>query len=151
MCHIVVCSLSKQSTNVVQLDSLRKEATMLSDEDSEDSEYDDTPETTPVHNQTTHDHHAFLLGYRSADVDLRKLYPVPSHIWFLWKIYQDMVEPLIKVVHVPTTDTLLREASRDLDSLSPGDQALVFAIFFAAVVATEPEDVSQLLLNQPWH
>ncbi|KAK0391889.1 hypothetical protein NLU13_1387 [Sarocladium strictum] len=126
-----------------ELDALRREATQLTDEDSEDSDYDQTPETNPGHNPTTHDHHAFLLGYRSADVDLRKLYPVPSHIWFLWKIYQDVVEPLIKVVHVPTTDALLREASRDLDSLSPGQQALVFAIFFAAVVATEPEDAEK--------
>jgi len=126
----------------IKLDSLRREAAQLTDEDSDDSGHEHTPETTPGHSQITHDHHAFLLGYRSADVDLRKLYPVPSHIWFLWKIYQDSVEPLIKVVHVPTADLLLRDASRDLDSLSAGQQALVFSIFFAAVVATEPEDVS---------
>lgn len=113
----------------------------MTDEETDISDDGEAQADPGIHNQVTHDHHAFLFGYRSADVDLRKLYPVSSQIWYFWKIYQDNVEPLIKVVHVPTTDILLREASKKLDSLSAGKQALVFAIFFAAVIALEPGEV----------
>lgn len=96
---------------------------------------------TPEALASFHDHHAFILGYRSADVDLSKLHPSPSHSTFLWSVYQQNVEPLLKTLHVPTLDVLLRKARNDITLLTPSDEALVFVIYFSAITALEPEEV----------
>lgn len=57
-------------------------------------------------------------------------------------MYQENVEPLIKLVHIPTMEGIMRDARKNPDNLSPGAQALVFSIYFAAVISLEPEEVS---------
>ena len=86
------------------------------------------------------------MGYRSIDVDLSKCHPVPAHSAFLWSVYQENVEPLVKLVHVPTVDLILRDARRSSKSLTPGNEALVFAIYFSAITALEPEEVRLVAL-----
>ncbi|KAF1737516.1 Bikaverin cluster transcription factor bik5 [Beauveria bassiana] len=123
-----------------EINAIRAETQKLTDDDDE-SEYDESPIQTPDTLGTLNDHHSFILGYRSADVDLGKLHPLPSHAAFLWSVYQENVEPLIKILHVPTIDVLLREARRDATTLSPANEALVFVIYFSAITALEAEDV----------
>lgn len=107
-----------------------------------DVEPDETPEDSPLGGTGgVEDHHAFILGYRSADVDLRSCQPLPSHIPFLWSVFQENVDPLVKILHAPTADALMRDARRSPDSLTPGNECLVFAICFSAVVSLEPEEV----------
>lgn len=64
---------------------------------------------------------------------------------YLWSVYKSHVEPLIKVLHVPTMETLIQKTSQDLASLTSGTEALMFAMYFASVIAMEPEDVSSLI------
>lgn len=75
-------------------------------------------------------------------MDLSKYHPLLSHSAFLWSVYQENVEPLVKLVHVPQVDIILREARKSSSSLSPADEALVFAIYFSALTSLEPEEVS---------
>ncbi|OAQ79440.1 fungal specific transcription factor domain-containing protein [Purpureocillium lilacinum] len=125
-----------------ELDSIREETQRLTDEDADDSEYEGTPTDSPATGVgSLSDHHSFVLGYRSADVSLKKCHPLPSHVTFLWSVYQENVEPLVKLLHVPTTDLVMREARRNSDKLSPGNEALAFAIYFAAITSLEPEEV----------
>ncbi|KND90938.1 putative transcriptional regulatory protein [Tolypocladium ophioglossoides CBS 100239] len=125
-----------------ELDAIREETQKLSDEDADESDYEGTPTDSPATGfGSIADHHAFVLGYRSADVNLQKCHPLPSHVTFLWSVYQENVEPLIKVLHVPTTELVLRDARRNSEKLSPSHEALVFAIYFAAVTALEPDEV----------
>ena len=122
-----------------QLEQIRRESHVL-DTDFEDSEVDETPDNSPDASPPE-DHNAFIFGYRSADVDLRSQHPLPSHIPFLWQIYQENVEPLLKILHVPTTDKLVREMRRNMDDLSPANEALMFSIYYAAVISLEDEEV----------
>lgn len=136
----------KRYTDTNQLDALREDTQRLTSDVSDDSEVepDDTPEYSPFQvgaNGTVEDHHAFILGYRSADVDLRSCQPLPSHVPFLWSVYQENVEPLIKVLHVPTVNTLMRDTRRSPDKMTPGNECLVFAICFSAIVSLEVEEV----------
>ncbi|XP_044719785.1 fungal specific transcription factor domain-containing protein [Hirsutella rhossiliensis] len=125
-----------------ELDAIREETQKLTDDDGDDSDYDGTPTDSPATGISSYtDHHSFVLGYRSADVDLRKCHPLPSHVTFLWSVYQENVEPLIKLLHIPTTDLILRDARKNSDNLSPGQEALAFSIYFAAVTSLEPEEV----------
>ncbi|MDU7285680.1 MAG: hypothetical protein E7L41_07130, partial [Escherichia coli] len=80
----------------MQLDSIREETQRLTDEDADDSEYEGTPTDSPATGVgSLSDHHSFVLGYRSADVSLKKCHPLPSHVTFLWSVYQENVEPLV--------------------------------------------------------
>ncbi|KPM45841.1 hypothetical protein AK830_g571 [Neonectria ditissima] len=124
-----------------ELDSIRQDTQKLTDEEFDDSDFEDSPESTPASIPPI-DHHAFILGYRSADVDLSKCHPLPSHVPFLWSVYQENVEPLIKLVHVPTTEELFRTARRCSGQLTSGQEALVFAIYYAAIVSLEADEAS---------
>lgn len=121
----------------------------MTDEESDESDYEATPDFSPASAPSV-DHHAFILGYRSADVNLAKCYPLPSHVPFLWSVYQENVEPLVKLVHVPTTEELFRNVRRNQSQLTPGQECLVFAIYYAAINSLDADEVSRvhLLSNQ---
>lgn len=87
------------------------------------------------------DHHAFLFGYRSCDVDLRKLHPLPSQIPFIWQVYTENIDPLLKILHVPTMNGLIRKLRTNMDILTPGLEALMFSIYFAAITSMEEDEV----------
>lgn len=147
---------------MLQLDSIREERQRLTDEES-DSDYDETPDISPSGNTSNlYDHHGFILGYRSADVDLKNCHPLPSHVPFLWSVYQENVESLVKLVHVPSIGALLRDTRKDNTALSSGNEALLFSIYFAAIISLEADEVSctarstntsnsLIGTNQLWH
>jgi hypothetical protein len=125
-----------------ELDSLREETQRFTDEES-DSDFDDTPDQSPYSTDLaamSGEQH-FIFGYRSSNVNLKSYHPLPSHVPFLWSVYQENVETLVKVLHVPTTELIIREARRNPGGLSPPHEALVFGIYFSAIVSLEPEEV----------
>lgn len=132
----------RPADRLAQLESIREETQKLTDDDADESEYEPTPTESPATGlPSASDHHAFALGYRSADVALTDLHPLPSQATYLWSAYQENVEPLIKILHVPTTDLMLRNARQAGEKLTPGNEALVFAIYYAAITSLEPEEV----------
>ena len=62
-------------------------------------------------------------------------------------MYQENVDPVIKILHVPTISKLIREARTNLDNISPSAEALMFAIYFAAVNSLEESEVGLFLLS----
>ncbi|KAH6608893.1 hypothetical protein Trco_002239 [Trichoderma cornu-damae] len=126
-----------------ELDAIREETQKLTDEDADDSECEDSP---PTDSPTTaassnYDHQAFILGHRYADFDLQKCHPLPPQATFLWSVYLENVDPLLKIIHVPTMEAILRDARRNPEKLAPGHETLVFAVYFAALVALEDNEV----------
>ncbi|CAH0056476.1 unnamed protein product [Clonostachys solani] len=125
-----------------ELESLRNDYQKVTDEESDYSDYEETPVHSPEGPPgSSGDHHAFIFGYKSADVDLRGCHPLPSHIPYLWSVFRENVDPLIKILHVPTGEEILRDARKNPSILSPGNAALVFAIYYSAVVSMEPDEV----------
>ncbi|PSR97230.1 fungal-specific transcription factor domain-domain-containing protein [Coniella lustricola] len=122
-----------------ELDEIRNETRRLTDGESDES--DDESIIASSNNQLEVDHHAFLLGYRSADVDLRPLHPLPSQIPYMWQLYKENVDPIVKVIHVPSVDKLIKEARKNLDNLTPANEALMFAIYFAAIHSMDETEV----------
>nr|XP_036574332.1 transcriptional regulatory protein C139.03-like protein 10 [Colletotrichum truncatum]KAF6780747.1 transcriptional regulatory protein C139.03-like protein 10 [Colletotrichum truncatum] len=126
-----------------EIDELRERMRTM-DEESDESENEETPDGSPLQdNDASADHHAFILGYRSSDVDLRKLHPLPSQIPFMWQVYQENVEPLLKILHIPTMEKLIRDMRRNIDELTPGNEALLFSIYYAAITSMEDEEVEK--------
>ncbi|KAL8872367.1 MAG: hypothetical protein Q9174_001995 [Haloplaca sp. 1 TL-2023] len=88
-----------------------------------------------------------LLGF-SVNDDLRRLHPQPITIFRLWQTYLNSVYPLTMLFHAPTIQQKILDACADLDNVSETMEALMFAIYFAAVVALSPEECEKLF-GQP--
>ena len=90
-------------------------------------------------------HQAFIFGYSSVMHDLRELHPSPSQIFILWEVFKENVDPLVRILHCPTAKTILMNAASSLDRVSRPAGALLFSIYFGAVVSLSPEQCQQLL------
>ncbi|KAL1901036.1 hypothetical protein Sste5346_002102 [Sporothrix stenoceras] len=123
-----------------ELDELRAETQRISESDSELSDADSTPGHDDE-DRPEADHHAFIFGFQSSTVDLRPLHPLPSQIPYIWQVYQENVDPVVKILHIPTTSKVIRDARTNLDNISPAAEALMFAIYYAAVNSLEESEI----------
>ncbi|KAK0657873.1 fungal-specific transcription factor domain-containing protein [Cercophora newfieldiana] len=123
-----------------ELDEIRQETHELTEDDSDDYDIEASPQSAAQEKSLT-DHQSFIMGYRSADVDLRPLHPLPSQIPFMWQVYQENVDPILKILHIPTTSKLIREVRTSLDNLTPPTEALMFSIYYAAITSLDEEEV----------
>ncbi|KAL8801670.1 MAG: hypothetical protein Q9182_004307 [Xanthomendoza sp. 2 TL-2023] len=105
--------------------------------------------------QTAYDklHHADgsgLLFGSIGNINLKQLHPPAITIFRLWQTYFTAVYPLTMVFHAPTVQQQILDASSDLNNVPKNMEALLFAIYFGAVIALPPEDCEAMLgLPQP--
>ncbi len=78
---------------------------------------------------------ALLFGSSHSHPNLRVLHPEVVQIFRLWQTFLDNVNPLSKIVHAPTVQKQILEATTNLDEIPKGLQALMFAIYAMAVVS----------------
>lgn len=83
---------------------------------------------------------AFDLGID----DLTNSHPSTKLIYKLWEIFLNNVNPLVKIIHVPTVQRQLLEASVDLESVSRPFEALMFAIYASAITSLRNEECLEL-------
>lgn len=76
-----------------------------------------------------------LFGSRQAVVDPSTLHPESVHIFRLWQIYLDNVNPLLRVTHTPTLQARIIEAASNLNNITPTLEALMFGIYSMAVLS----------------
>ncbi len=70
-------------------------------------EYDEcTPDTN-----TPDDNGDLLLGGETPSQPAEDLWPDPAQVFRLWQIYLDKVNPLTKIIHVPTLQPYLASAT----------------------------------------
>ncbi|KUI71428.1 hypothetical protein VM1G_06725 [Cytospora mali] len=74
--------------------------------------------------------------------------PRPSHIVRLWQIYLDRCNPLTKIIHVPTVQPYLLEATGNSPNLPKNVEALLFAIYTLAVVSMTKDECEEILGTQ---
>lgn len=79
-----------------------------------------------------------LLG--SSKKSLTSLHPSPLHIFKLWQTFLQNVNPLIKLLHVPTAQPEILEATCDLAGISKEFEALMFSIYCIAVVSLNKKE-----------
>ncbi|OAL39066.1 hypothetical protein AYO20_01817 [Fonsecaea nubica] len=97
-----------------------------------------------VYDQSVVSDDNLLFGARGPAVDLSSLHPDPVHIFRLWQIYSDNVNPLLKVTHTPSLQGRLIEAVSDISKISPTLQALMFSIYCIAISSHATEDCQRL-------
>ncbi|KAH0592942.1 hypothetical protein MHUMG1_09395 [Metarhizium humberi] len=87
------------------------------------------------------DRHSIPFGFGSMDVDLQALRPSEAEISILWKTYRENIDPILKILHIPSMEKVVRKARRSPSSLEPGSEALLFAVYHAAIASLEDEKV----------
>ncbi|KAK5700641.1 hypothetical protein LTR97_005158 [Elasticomyces elasticus] len=75
-------------------------------------------------------HHQSLLDY----------HPTHSHAMMLWEAHIDMVEPLCKILHIPTTRKMIEMVTQQPAIASKSEECLLFAIYHFAVYAMTEEE-----------
>ncbi|KAK3297331.1 fungal-specific transcription factor domain-containing protein [Chaetomium fimeti] len=129
----IKCDRHFPCANCTKVRTMRK---MMDDEDS----YEASPES-----MTTDDNTEMLLGGDSPEVDLANLWPSPAQILPLWQVYLDRVNPLTKIIHVPSVQPYMAAVITDSKALPRNVEALLFSIFVMAVVAMTPDECKALL------
>lgn len=89
----------------------------------------------------------FVFSGDIEATDLRWLHPPGPQIRTLSEIYWDRVDPIYKVLHRPTTEPLLLAVAQESACIPKGAgyEALLFAIYFAAVTSLTPDECLELL------
>lgn len=88
-------------------------------------------------------HQGFIFGLSSTSVDMRALHPTPEIAHQLWEAHKDSVEPLVKVLHIPTFEPTFNEAIAHPEKVGKGLESLLFAIYYGAVTSKTPEECLQ--------
>ena len=78
-------------------------------------------------------------------VDLMALHPDSLIIFRLWQIFLDNVNPLIKLIHAPTTQRRLLDAISHLGNISKEWEALMFAIYLSAIQSISTDECQTMM------
>ncbi|KAH8821474.1 putative C6 transcription factor [Xylogone sp. PMI_703] len=112
----------------------------LSEEILEGSSDDEFLEVIPDDLLTSADESSFLFPMLPLHIDLTMLHPPPVQIFQLWQAFVDNINPLCKIIHTPTVQQQILQASSNIYDLSKPMQALMFVIYaFAVTSMSEPD------------
>lgn len=73
------------------------------------------------------------------------LQPEPVQMYRLWQMFLDRVNPISKVIHVPSVQQSIHEATYGISSLPHEVQALLYSIFSFTVVSLSEAECAQML------
>lgn len=133
-------------------DELRAMRAIIEGEGTE-LDCEDTPETITTPDENTD---LILSGVGGAEfgqtpnpavteMTLADLQPAPAQIFQLWQIFLERVNPLTKIIHVPTLQPYLMEATSGSPNIPQSVKTLLFAIFTLATVAMTPDECLTML------
>lgn len=112
---------------------------LVESEDPEDSSILSPEELTPDNNTD------LILGADFSNTSIEDLLPDPIHVFRLWQIYLDKVNPLNKIIHVPTVQPYVLEITTNISNVPLDYQALVFSILSMATLSLEDDEAIQML------
>jgi hypothetical protein len=108
-----------------------------SDEDSNEEDEEDSlghPTSSDVY--PAH----YLFGASQPTISLAASHPPPPQALLYWKLYIENCECILRILHVPTTSIVVEQAQVDLNGLSKGNEALLFAIYYATITSLSPDE-----------
>ncbi|KFX98983.1 hypothetical protein V490_02004 [Pseudogymnoascus sp. VKM F-3557] len=103
----------------------------------------DDSENDESGSEASHDDFSFVLGGKSPIT-------APSHppaeiIRQLWQTFIDNVNPLIKVVHIPSLQIAMDKAISNIENIPRGFEALMFAIYHIAVISLTDDECNEIM------
>lgn len=111
---------------------------------NQSSDEEEVADSTPASTQNAvGNHQGWVFGFSSQNVDLLSLHPLPGQIQEYWETFKDRVDPLVKVLHIPSIEPTVLSAASHLSNLSKGFEALLFAIYYGATTSLNAADCAQ--------
>ncbi|KAI1264660.1 mitogen-activated protein kinase [Xylariaceae sp. FL1019] len=86
-----------------------------------------------------------LLGTRQS---LVSFHPDPDTALRAWRAYTQNVDPLCKILHVPTTKRMIETITQHPQTASRTEECLLFSIYYVAVHSSPEEDCRRLFGEQ---
>lgn len=86
-----------------------------------------------------------VIGPDTPTVDVMSFWPEPGLVWSLCDIFFQRVNPLMKIIHKPTLEKYVPEASSGPFGLRSNMRALFFSIFVMAVVSLDADECMKRL------
>lgn len=99
-------------------------------EHSDDEDDHDSPDST-----FSSQHQGFLFGYSSTNVDMKALHPPPARAHEYWALFKENVDPLVKVLHIPTFEPMFLDVISHPEKVPRSLEPLMFAIYYGAVTS----------------
>ncbi|KPM37974.1 hypothetical protein AK830_g8605 [Neonectria ditissima] len=96
------------------------------------------------YSEASDDDFSFVLSSRPKP-STRSRHPPAERIHQLWQIFIDNVDPLTKVVHVPSLRPAIQKAASNPETIPRSFEALMFAIYSAAVMSLSNDECKQRL------
>ncbi|KAK6387083.1 hypothetical protein LTS17_000349 [Exophiala oligosperma] len=84
-----------------------------------------------------------VLGSLETPASIDELHPSTEQTMELWRIYLRNVSPVLKLLHAPTTEQTIQTVMVRPEKMSRSFEALLFAIYSAAVMSMRDEDCEQ--------
>ncbi|KAI8633354.1 hypothetical protein F5Y19DRAFT_490533 [Xylariaceae sp. FL1651] len=94
--------------------------------------------------EASDDGFGYIIGSYSTPY-LGSRHPPPEDINELWQIFIENIDPLTKVIHAPSLRPAIEKAATDTGAVPRGFEALMFAIYSAAVMSLRDEECKQRL------
>lgn len=120
--------------------SLSEEVAEMRDILDDDTECEEDYPSPGSGSSAAANHQGFIFSFSSTILSLRNFHPVPEQIPVYWSVFKTNVDPVIKLLHIPYYETLVLQASLDLDHVSKPIEVLMFTIYFAAVTTLSNDD-----------
>ncbi|KAL8724927.1 MAG: hypothetical protein Q9166_007675 [cf. Caloplaca sp. 2 TL-2023] len=134
----------------LRLDLIKISNNDVKDEDDTDEPGAETPPTPVYPSQPMPSQNGFLLNFNTPKVDLRFLHPTPTQIETMCTVYLANVDPINRILHKPSLRIFISGAKDNLDTMPGGSkmQALMFAMYFAAITSLTSEECTALFGEQ---
>lgn len=77
--------------------------------------------------------------------ELRLLHPPPAQLIALFHYFQRNIDPMAKILHIPSLRKLVMSASANIDDIPSANyvEALLFAMYYAAITSLTQEECLQ--------
>jgi hypothetical protein len=86
-----------------------------------------------------------LGGGGDTKTDIHTLQPDPVHAFRLWQLFLERVNPLLKVVHIPTLQPYVMDGAISIGNVPLNYQALIFAIYTISAMSVTDAEAPQML------
>lgn len=97
-------------------------------------------ETSSPESNLGSQHASFMFGYHSSNVNMLALHPDFERARSYWGIYKENVDPLLKLIHVPSDEPRILEAMEYPEKISKGMECLLFAIYYGTITSISPDE-----------
>ncbi|PTB65732.1 hypothetical protein BBK36DRAFT_1120000, partial [Trichoderma citrinoviride] len=66
---------------------------------------------------------------------LKRLHPSAAKVSFIWQTYLDVIDPLVKVFHIPSVQRYIMSTIEGREAVDPCTNCVVFAIYYATAIS----------------